>query len=434
MRLITLTLALALIAPPEGATEPEVGTGAGAPAVEVGAGDLLGELVVQAAPDRPLKLPKLALEKAPELAGVHAVFEKLAARDLDLSGQFAVLTKGDAVVFDTPLDAEKWRRKGVEYVVRTRAELLDDGRVRLELRVFMPELGELPAADLSEVVVASQVRQGGHRLVDRAIGSLTGVDGPFDSRILVVAREGGRGQRRLYGMDVDGQRLRALSPAEHTVITATFGPDGVPYWAGGPRGTAHRVYRFGQDEPVSVGVRGSVYGLAYDAHNERWAVAVAQQSRIQLFTGRSLDSLKVATDVEFALAPTFAPDGKLIYSATKGRSTRIRTAKRAYSPSSAPATHPRVCDGPDGTHVVYQMGREKKTEIYRAPFGGGPVERLTGEAGQNHHPACSPDGRLIAFASTRRSGQGPGLYLMRADGRRAKRIAALLPEEIHWAR
>ncbi|MCA9638560.1 MAG: PD40 domain-containing protein, partial [Myxococcales bacterium] len=66
--------------------------------------------------------------------------------------------------------------------------------------------------------------------------------------------------------------------------------------------------------------------------------------------------------------------------------------------------------------------------------GRDPV-RLTRGRGRNSAPACSPDGRLIAFFSTRKRGDGPGLYLMRVDGRRpAKKIANVVGDSLRWAR
>ena len=65
---------------------------------------------------------------------------------------------------------------------------------------------------------------------------------------------------------------------------------------------------------------------------------------------------------------------------------------------------------------------------------GGGLARLTQGQGRNNYPACSPDGRLVAFFSTRTSGEGPGLYLMRIDGQRPKRISTLVGDSLSWAR
>ena len=38
----------------------------------------------------------------------------------------------------------------------------------------------------------------------------------------------------------------------------------------------------------------------------------------------------------------------------------------------------------------------------------------------------------MAFFSTRTSGEGPGLYIMRIDGRRPKRVSTLTGQALRW--
>ena len=53
-----------------------------------------------------------------------------------------------------------------------------------------------------------------------------------------------------------------------------------------------------------------------------------------------------------------------------------------------------------------------------APDGGDPVRLTSG--GSNESPAWSPDGRFLAFSSTR-SGSAE-IYVMRADGSDVRRL------------
>ena len=49
---------------------------------------------------------------------------------------------------------------------------------------------------------------------------------------------------------------------------------------------------------------------------------------------------------------------------------------------------------------------------------GGGIVRLIQHQGSNTYPACSKDGRLLAFFSTRR--KQPGVYLMSHDLKKAR--------------
>ena len=64
-------------------------------------------------------------------------------------------------------------------------------------------------------------------------------------------------------------------------------------------------------------------------------------------------------------------------------------------------------------------------------FKGGGF--LTQNQGANTNPACSPDGRLVSFFSTRKTDKGPGLYIAPiAAPWRAKQILAGAGEGLRW--
>ena len=84
--------------------------------------------------------------------------------------------------------------------------------------------------------------------------------------------------------------------------------------------------------------------------------------------------------------------------------------------------------------MVYAAGVGKNTDLVSSTLTGHGQMRLTQSQGRNNYPACSPDGRLVAFFSTRKTGEGPGLYVMRIDGGRPKRISTLVGRSLTWAR
>jgi TolB protein len=77
------------------------------------------------------------------------------------------------------------------------------------------------------------------------------------------------------------------------------------------------------------------------------------------------------------------------------------------------------------------MGRDGATwDIFSVDEGGGPgaMRRLTQDQGSNTYPACSPDGRTIAFFSTR-----GGLFAMDPRGRNQQMIATgAMGESLRW--
>ena len=55
------------------------------------------------------------------------------------------------------------------------------------------------------------------------------------------------------------------------------------------------------------------------------------------------------------------------------------------------------------------------------------MKRLTQDQGSNTYPACSPDGRSVAFFSSR-----GGLYLMNNQGMNQQKIASVSGESLRW--
>ena len=76
---------------------------------------------------------------------------------------------------------------------------------------------------------------------------------------------------------------------------------------------------------------------------------------------------------------------------------------------------------PDGESVVYEANDGGDLDLFLLRVGGQRPIPLTEDSGaDDHHPAFSPDGRLLAFRSER---DGGGLFVMGATGESVRRLA-----------
>ncbi len=102
---------------------------------------------------------------------------------------------------------------------------------------------------------------------------------------------------------------------------------------------------------------------------------------------------------------------------------------------------------PDGRTLLFSANRRPDweleplgTEIYALDLASGTIRALTDRTGPDHSPQFSPDGRSIAylgFDDQARAYQQTALYLMRADGSDARRVAAGLDRDLQgleWTR
>jgi TolB protein len=393
--------------------------------------DLLGNIVVVAGATRPL--PRIAVLPSSSFDEEDVILRNVARRDLDLSGEFELIADED--VPETygsadSLDVSPWAKKKVEALVEVRAAPVDgQDKVALRGRVFLVNHGAVAVFDKRFLVSKQAFRAEAHRLSDLIIGALTGTNGSFASRMTFVS--GVSSLRQVFTIDADGHNAVPISARDEIALSPAFGKNEELYYATS-RDKGEFKIRSASGAVIDLPIKGSVYGLAFSKDRSQVAVSIAVGSTIKLFSGPDFANLMPVSDVGLALRPSFSPSGKIGFSGEGQWGQRIYVQSKAISPDGLFASSPTFCNHPDGIRAVYAVGVGKDTDLVSTDERGGGMVRLTQGQGRNGYPACSPDGRLVAFFSTRTSGEGPGLYVMRLNGGRAKRVSTFLGDSLRW--
>ena len=170
----------------------------------------------------------------------------------------------------------------------------------------------------------------------------------------------------------------------------------------------------GSIKPVTLPFKTSIYGVAFNKDNSKMAVAVAEGGKSTIYVGLADGTgMTKASTTELATHPVFSPTGKLAWiggEAAHG-STRVYVDGKPVSPSGFGASAPTFCDTEDGVRLIYSVGvGNDQRDLVMSDDQGRGTSRLTQGQGSNTYPACSPDGRLLAFFSTRK--EQPGIYMM----------------------
>jgi len=396
--------------------------------------------------------PKLGLVPTPPAGEADRTARDVVRNDLDLSGAYEVLADDKApdpaATRDSLIDLVAWRGKGAEAVVR----LTLDPSAPVATPTLVAEAyltaGATPLAAGADpsaaprplyrgvfpVPAGTSPRAASHRVTDALLGALTGRPGAFASR-LAFAQRAGRWQTA-QSIDADGFGQALESPTDSTVMSPAFGPGGrlfylisrdyAPFHAA--TGVAGTILPFN--------LPGSALGLAFSPDGTRTAVTVMRDGKSLIMVGEPNDAGKLTAGPASPLAhhPAFGPLGKMAY-VGGAPVQRVHVDGAPVSPAGFMASAPSFCDTAQGLLLVFTVEVQGGAELVATDTRGGGLRRLTQRQGENRYPACSPDGRMVAFFSTTETGAGPGLYVMPVlRPWMARKVAGGAGQSVVWER
>ncbi len=352
-------------------------------------------------------LLKLAVPRADGEADGGAA--EMLSKDMDITGLFQIL---DPASFPAQLQSEGlnfssalWTQVGAQAVVKMKVTA-----GALDGRVYVVARGD--AAVLSKSYRTGDLRDEVHEFANDVVKAFTGQPGVFGSRIALALA--GRGPHEIAVVDMDGGRtsvvtkmgsdslLPAFSPAGTEIAFTSYLRNNPDLWivsAGG--GRARRVSK----EPgLNTGAAWSRSGalaltMSYEGNSEIYRIDPSDgRVEARLTNNPAIDS-----------SPCFSPDGSqiafvsnrqgspqiFVMSANGGGAKRV-TFQGKYN--QTPRWSPRA----DKSQIAF-TGRDERGvfDLFLLDVRSGKVDRLTQGHGSNLDPTWSPDGRLLAYVSSR---------------------------------
>jgi len=397
----------------------------------------LGELVVTGTSVE--KLPRIAILPSLSPDYEDVIVRGVVRRDFELTGMFDVISDDKAPPgmygFEDAVDVDAWRKLGAEAIVKVVARKVGADQIQVFGLAYLMSTGKAPVFEKKLTVKKSEARVTAHRITDALLGALTGRPGGFASELTFSGRWGKN--RRIFRMDSDGHGLAPLTDAKDTAIAPVFGPGNKVFYLLSRDYSPFSLctYAAGKHEMVGLPFKTSLYGVSVSKDGNKLALAVSDTGRTAIQVG-ALDGsgmTKVST-TELATRPVFSPSGKLswIGGEAKQGTQRVWVDGKAVSPAGFTAGGQTFCDTEDGVRMVYSVAvGGGKQDLVMGDEKGRVMGRLTQGQGSNTHPSCSPDGRLLAFFSTR--GSAPGIYVMSLKSFRTQSISTQLGESLSWA-
>ena len=397
----------------------------------------LGEMIIT--PSTAEKLPRIAILPSLSPDYEDVVVRGVVRHDFELTGLFDVIADDKAPAgmygFEDAVDVDAWRKLGAEAIVKVAARKAANDQIEVFGLAFLMSAGKKPVFEKKLIVKKTDARVTAHRITDALLGALTGRPGGFASQLTFSGRWGKN--RRIFRMDADGNGLVPFTDPKDTAIAPAFGPDGKIFYLLSHEYSPFALFSYSNQKNEAVGVpfKTSLYGVSLSRDGKQLALAVADAGKSAIFSGASDGSnMKSVSTTELATRPVFSPSGKLswIGGEAKQGTQRVWLDGKAVSPPGFTAGGQTFCDTEDGVRLVYSVAvGGGKQDLVMGDEKGRVVGRLTQGQGSNTHPACSPDGRLLAFFSTR--GSAPGIYVMSLKSFRTQSISTQLGEGLSWA-
>lgn len=369
---------------------------------------------------------KIAVTQPPGDPNVGNEVVGTASKDFVLSSMFQVL---DPKSFTANLDKEglaidpaSWRNVGAEGVVKGNTAMRGSN-VHLELRLYVVSRGSDAVLKREYDIAPNAVRGAVHQFDNEVVKYFTGTAASFGSR-LVFSATTGRGQKGIFSIESDGRGMGRMPTVSNVALAPAAGPGGV-YYAGGLPDGSYQLFKVGNPAAV-LRHAGLVFGVAFGGG--KMALVISQGGQSDIWVGSPDGSgLAKRTGGGLNTHPAFGPGGQLAYVSSAGGNPQIYVDGKRVSFKGSYNMAPVWCNDPEGTKILF-MGRDGGTwDIFSVDAGGGSMKRLTQDQGSNTYPACSPDGRTVAFFSTR-----GGLFLSNPQGQNQQKIASVTGESLRW--
>ena len=352
----------------------------------------------------------------------------VATFDMKVAGWFKPLDgtgyTGDLRAEGLGVDVARWKDTGAFGVMKFKVTG-GGGGISIAFKLYEIEKGDRPVLERTYKGSSADARKLTHQWCNEVVKHMTGEPGFFGSKIAFVTKTGRR-SKAVMAMDFDGFGLHSVSKNKSINILPAWSPSGgkiafTSYMRNNPDlyvssggGRAVRTsYRYGMNTGASWSPDGSKIALTLskDGNPEIYV--------IDSFSGKILRRLTNNRAIDSGAA--WSPDGsKIAFVSDREGGPQIfvmnadgsgqRRVSMNGNYNTTPAWNPRK-----GTsQLAYTTRADQTFDIVTLDLKTGNMVRITQGEGVNEEPSWAPNGRAIAFASTRPG--GAGVYIANADG------------------
>lgn len=362
--------------------------------------------------------------------------QKIMSKNLELVGMFEVLDPRSYIAPQTEgmnIDVNSWSAINAQGVIKSKIDL-NGKRISTEFRLYEIARGTSPVLLRQYQGEREELRSMIYRFLNDVIGYFTGEPGVFGTRI-AFSRRINVAHKEIFTAQWDGSDVAQVTNNGSINVLPAWLPSGGLVYTSYISGNAN-LYLLGKREPI-LAYEGLNMGAAISPHGGKMAVVLTKDGDAEIYVANVNGSglKRLTNDQSIDVSPTWSPDGSQIaYVSNKDGSPQIYVmsaggggSKRLTFSGSYNQT-PAWCPRAD-TPLIAFTGRDGGVyDIFTVNVQTGEIVRLTQFQGSNMDPTWSPDGRLIAFWSSR-----GGIFVMNPDGTNQRMVIPGHAETLRWA-
>lgn len=352
---------------------------------------------------------------------------------------------------DLPLD--DWRELGADGVISCTVARTGDNRVRVSARLFNARSEQSPFGEEYTGSLAN-IRVYAHQLSDAIHRDQRGLEGIARSKIAFISDRDStsvlglvedRATKEVYFADYDGFNVRRVTITRTLNNNPAWSPDGraIAYTAWSPfmDVVVSHIYE-GRRETPAMGTRDVQNWLpAWSPDGSRLAFTSNRDGQPEVYVIDASGSglRRITNHPGIDTSPTWSPQGNhLAFVSDRSGAPQVYVVA-VDGTGLRRITFESHCDRPTWSPAPYnEIAYSSRTgpghDIKVYDLATNEVRQLTFGLGTNESPSYAPNGRHIAFSSTRGSGNKQ-IWVVGRDGRGLRRITTNGNNEMpSWSR
>jgi TolB protein len=386
----------------------------------------------------------IALSKDAETADAARTLARVLFDDLNFEREFALIPRdvyntvpAATSMFDVPFD--RWRELNADGVVIGSVQKVDTG-IAVEVRLFNVRSRQSPFGKEYRSSAAS-VRAIAHTISDEIHEQQRGLKGVARTKLTFNSDRDGervagtienRGSKEIYISDYDGELQRRVTVGFNLNITSTWSPDArsiayVSFARGAPNILVSNLYQ-GTREDLTKGA-GQNWTPAWSPDGTRIAFASTRDGNSEIYVmNRDGSNVRRITNHPAAdITPTWSPTGnQLAFTSDRAGDAAIYIVGAdglgLQRLTSNYSDRPTWSAAPFN-EIAYAARTGPGNDIMIMDLATREVRQITFGEGTNESPAFAPNGRHLAFSSSR-SGRTQ-IFTIARDGTGLRQLTRL---------